>query len=103
MKRTKGNTLRASWDRRERDVSFGWPDGPQVKPDAHMLYGVFAYEKVYDGRTFVEELKRRGYDVTTLRFSIMKDPAHPRWAEEVRPEAPLVDPRPPQHATKERP
>jgi hypothetical protein len=82
-RRCKDNTLRAAWSKRERDVSFGWPSGPQTKSDGHLLYGHFGYRYNYDGtpeKSLLDELRDRGYDLKTLRFSIMKDPNHPRWA-----------------------
>jgi hypothetical protein len=51
--------LKANWSKRERDVMIHYPRSP----DGHWLAGVF-------DKSFVDELDRRGYDVTTLRFSV---------------------------------
>lgn len=83
MKRTKRNTLSAQWSKRENDIVFSWPDGLQTKVDGHLLHNRFDNPPYNpDGKTppLIEELVRRGYDLKTLRFSIMKDPNHPRWA-----------------------
>lgn len=55
--------LRVYWWKKERDVAFHWPGGIQTKCDAHYLSGIFTKE-------FQEEMERRGYDITTLRFEI---------------------------------
>lgn len=72
--RSKG--LRAFWSKRERDVLYEYCN----KPDGHLLHDFFSYAKVptsdNEGNpisvTMLEELERRGYDLTTLRFSIKK-------------------------------
>lgn len=51
--------LRAYWSKRESDLVFDYPS----RLDGRLLYSVFTKE-------FTDELERRGYDVTTLRFSI---------------------------------
>lgn len=51
--------LRATWSKRERDVIIHYPR----KCDGHWLSGVF-------DKAFTDELEKRGYDVTTLRFSV---------------------------------
>lgn len=86
-KRTRDNTLRAQWSKRERDVSFGWPSGPQTKADGHLLHSVFGVERYpppsplnrLPDPSLLKELERRGYDITTLCFSICKKVGHPRW------------------------
>lgn len=40
------------------------------KSDLAFLFHVFAIEPMRDGRTFVEELKERGYDIETIYFEI---------------------------------
>lgn len=52
---------------------------PGWKSDGSMLNDFFTYIDGLEKKTLVQELKDRGYDVKTLRFSIMKDPTHPRW------------------------
>lgn len=71
------NKLTAKWSKRERDIIFHYPS----KPDGHLLYIVLCCERQtsgFDGAVFspslVEELKRRGYDITTLRFEVTRFP-----------------------------
>ena len=80
--------LRVVWGKRERDLVFHFPLGPQTKSDGHLLHvclNTNPPRSWLDDRdapitpSLVEELKARGYDITTLRFSIEKDPSHPRW------------------------
>ena len=51
--------LRATWSKREQDVMIHFPR----KCDGHYLSGVF-------DKRFIQEMQQRGYDLTTLRFSI---------------------------------
>lgn len=38
-------------------------------PDGHFLYGLVSHhEKLSSGRTLLEELEARGYDIKTLRI-----------------------------------
>lgn len=61
--------LRANWSKRENDVMIHYPR----KCDGHWLSGIFNEE-------FTNELTNRGYDVTTMRFSVKqlptKEPNH---------------------------
>lgn len=84
-KRTNDNTLRASWSKKEKDIVFGWPSGPSTKSDGHYLYGAMSRERFrpFEQKmdpSFLKELESRGYDLSTLRFSICKKEGHPRWA-----------------------
>lgn len=67
--------LRAYWSKRERDVMFHWPGGSGTKCDAHWLYGVFNDE-------FVKELEKRGYDPSTLRFSVEPQKGNERFTSQ---------------------
>ncbi len=64
--------LTAYWGRESRgckkDLMFGSP----CRPDGHLLYGALAFVEVAPGKTLVQELDARGYDVTTLQFSIKR-------------------------------
>ena len=55
--------LRATWCKKERSILYHYPLGSQTKCDASFLSG-----HVTDA--FARELEKRGYDKTTLRFSI---------------------------------
>ena len=54
-----GRPLRAYWSKKEWDVMIDTPTGPS----GHWLASVFCKE-------FLKELDERGYDKTTLRFSV---------------------------------
>ena len=55
--------LRATYSKKESDVILHYPLGFHTKRDAHWLSSVF-------GEEFTDELDKRGYDVTTMRFSV---------------------------------
>lgn len=68
--------LSAWWSKREKDIVFSYPH----KPDGHLLYGFMSLKRprrdlggdvVFDP-SFLEELEVRGYDITTLRFSVRR-------------------------------
>ena len=71
------NKLVAFWSKKEKDFLFRYPSSP----DGHLLYGLLCADRqrydyidktvVFDP-SFVKELERRGYDTTTLRFSVEK-------------------------------
>jgi len=55
--------LRAYWSKKEKDIMLHSPLGIQTKCDGHYLSGVFNKE-------FIKEMGERGYDITTVKFSI---------------------------------
>lgn len=59
--------LRAYWSRRERDVMFWRSAHEGGSANAAYLHHVI-------GGDFLRELDRRGFDTTTLRFSIRRKP-----------------------------
>ena len=67
--------LRAYWSKRERDLMLFHPLGQATSCDAHWLSGVF-------GKQFTDELSSRGYDVTTLRFSVEPKRGEQRFASQ---------------------
>lgn len=67
--------LRASWSKRENDLMFHFPLGTSTKTDAGFLASVFTDE-------VTEELRRRGYDLTTLKFSIEPAKGNQKFASE---------------------
>lgn len=79
------DTLKAYWSKREQDLMFHHPAGPQTGSDGHMLYGAVCHDKLIGGQPLAAELKRRGYDIKTLKFSIEKDPTHARWQPPAQP------------------
>lgn len=75
--------LWAYWSKRERDIMFNWTgftydDDDNIvrkggtKRDGRVLHDFFSHVKGSLGTTFIEELEKRGYDITTLKFSISK-------------------------------
>lgn len=57
----------------DKDLFFCWGQGT-CRADSSMLNSYFCYHKGFEGRTLVEELEKRGYDITTLKFSIELKP-----------------------------
>lgn len=64
------NRLRVAWSKRKNDMIFHFP---KDKCDAHLIQLYFYGHKYIAGKvspSFIEELEKRNYDITTLRFSI---------------------------------
>jgi hypothetical protein len=73
-------TLKAVWSKREEDILIYSP----CRPDGHLLWGTIGGKVCSpDTKTpgwkghiwepsLIEELEKRGYDITTLKFSIKK-------------------------------
>jgi hypothetical protein len=84
MSPAKPGQLVAKWGRASRedlpDLSYAWGEGVP-RADARMLDTAFTAQRmsrsfptmevVYEP-SFLEELEARGYDISTLRFSIQK-------------------------------
>ena len=69
----KPGRLLAQWGRDDDGgvgVVYASGGGAVSIPDARMLSIAFDYVKGVHGTTLVEELEKRGFDLTTLRFSI---------------------------------
>jgi len=70
------NKLTLIWSKRENDFLVRYP----TKPDGHLVHNLFdgkrynRFDKTYDD-SFVDELKKRGYDLKTLRFEIKRLPS----------------------------
>jgi hypothetical protein len=65
------NRLLVRWSRKENDFLISYPS----KPDGHFIFGLVAngsvrYEVLSSGKTFIEELEERGYDIKTLRIQV---------------------------------
>ena len=65
----KADKLEAKWSKKEHDIMICYPN----RPDGHFLHGflVHARDPVIPD-SFLKELENRGYDLTTLKFSIEK-------------------------------
>lgn len=71
----KIDKLRAYWSKREDDIMFHWPGGTATKCDGHYLCRVFT-------KDVLDELKNRGYDLTTIRFSIEPQKGNQRFTSQ---------------------
>jgi hypothetical protein len=70
-------TLRARWSKRERDILYSYPRHGSEGAILHHHFSILRDPelRVADyyrpaGKTLIEELEARGYDITTLKFSI---------------------------------
>lgn len=70
----KPGELKAGWSRRERDILFDWGGQGATKADSHVLHSALCTTFPAD-RSLVAELEARGYDISTLRFSIRRKAA----------------------------
>ena len=66
--------IRLRWSKKEQDVEVAWDAQANGKPNAGMVLTHFTWTPTLHELTFVKELERRGYDLTTLRFSIERKP-----------------------------
>ncbi len=67
--------LRATWSRREDDVMLHYPLGFGTKRDGALLASVFSKE-------FTAELSGRGYDPTTMKFSVEPKAGDPKFSSQ---------------------
>lgn len=79
-RRRRDNSLSVSWSRSEKDLVF-YHD--RHREDGHLMYNIFCATRVND-RSFVDELKARGFDIQTLRFSILRKPDEPAGGKDGR-------------------
>lgn len=75
--------LMVKWSKKEQDLLIGGPNGPD-RHLTHQFFSVVPYlshegKVVYEN--FVKELENRGYDITTLKFSIKR-----KWAANEKPQ-----------------
>lgn len=73
MSAVKDGRLLVRWSKRHHDFLIQYPSAP----DGHLIYGLVShFEKLSSGKTLIEELEARGYDITTLRIQVdRKQPA----------------------------
>lgn len=67
--------LRVTWCKKEKTVLFHYPLGSQTKCDCGFLSGYITEE-------LANELEERGYDKTTLKFSIEPQKGNERFASQ---------------------
>lgn len=74
--RAKPGELVAAFGKHEAggrpDIAYAWGGGGADKPDARILSNALEQAPVHMGRTLRQELVARGYDISTLRFSVRK-------------------------------
>lgn len=58
--------------RGQPSVCYAWGGAGACSADGRILSNALEGAPVFDGKTLVEELEARGYDLSTLRFSIEK-------------------------------
>ena len=75
VKLRKNDHLHAYWSKRENDLMLYHPLGVQTTSDARVL-------AEHLNKTLTDELDRRGYDLTTLRFSIAPKSGDERFASQ---------------------
>jgi|688.fasta_scaffold1307146_1 hypothetical protein len=57
----------------DEDLFYCYPDNEcGMKRDSKMVMLAFERTPILDGKTLRQELEARGYDMTTLKFSVMK-------------------------------
>lgn len=70
----KAGQIRAGWARPEPrdmpDLCYAWGGEGAAKSECRLVSEALEGNSVYEGRSLREELERRGYDITTLKFSI---------------------------------
>ena len=74
----KAGQLRAAWGKPcawgEPDLVYAWGANGASKPDGRILSEAFENTDVFDGKSLRVILDERGYDLTTLKFSIEQKP-----------------------------
>jgi hypothetical protein len=73
--------LTAYWGREERGCPKELIFGSPCRPDGRLLCDLFGRLDIGDGKTLIQELGQRGYDITTLQFSIKR-----KWKPNEKPE-----------------
>lgn len=60
----------------DKDLFYCWPNNEcGMKRDSRLVMMAFEQRDIYEGKSLREELESRGYDITTLKFSIQKKKA----------------------------
>ena len=80
----KDGELRVYWGRLPHDspdIIYAWQGDPEMRRDTRLLHVVFGcetpdpFEQPLFSKmnpSFIKELELRGYDISTIKFSIMK-------------------------------
>jgi hypothetical protein len=57
----------------DEDLFYCYPDNEcGMRRDSRVVMTAFERTPVFDGKTLRQELEARGYDITMLKFSVMK-------------------------------
>ena len=57
----------------DKDLYYCYPENEcGMKRDSKILMFAFERNEVWEGKTLRDELEARGYDITTLKFTIKK-------------------------------
>lgn len=82
--RARPGELKVGWgrcDRSEPSLVYVRGGGTTERSDGRILCNAFEEVHVHLGRSLAEELEVRGYDLTTLKFSIQKKQPTPNGCE----------------------
>lgn len=66
---------RDDYDRSSKDVLYEYGGGGADRDDMRILMFAFENTEVFEGKTLRQLLTARGYDLTTIRFSIKQKKA----------------------------
>lgn len=76
--------LTVFWGRESRgdkkDLIFGSPN----RPDGSLLHTAFCSQEIH-GKTLIQHLEERGYDISTLQFSVKR-----KWKPNEKPDTEAV-------------
>jgi hypothetical protein len=75
--KAKDGELKASYGKEcgDLDIYYCWPENEcGMRADSRLLMRALEGEKIYDEKSLRELLEERGYDITTLKFTIQKKP-----------------------------
>lgn len=72
--KAKPGELKAGWGRPDKhtepSICYAWGGAGSSSPDGRILCRAFEDLPIFDDISLVKELEKRGYDLTTLKFSI---------------------------------
>lgn len=69
--KAKPGQLKFGWSKKENDIIFAWGGNGADKTDAAFLSSVLTV-RTLGNKTLQQDLIERGYDITTIKFSIQK-------------------------------
>lgn len=70
--KAKPGQLKVGWSKQEQDIVFAWGGQGADKSDAGLLNVMLTSTPKCFDKSIQDELIARGYDITTIRFSIQK-------------------------------